>query len=159
MYRGKPNLMLTPYMLKIPIIIASLLIVLQGISSGETTSFSILGNPGYPRPREVFENLATDKGTATVNHFHVVGHRLKDGSDCAWVYWEEGRAIILWEPTRYPEYPVNLSISRRFLSLDRDLVATDKEIKGSTCLVTRKWAEDMIKACKKHGDHFVITKK
>jgi hypothetical protein len=33
-----------------------------------------------------------------VHHFCVLGYRLEDGDNQAWVHWKEGNQLILWEP-------------------------------------------------------------
>ncbi|MHC9539654.1 MAG: hypothetical protein AB9903_09040 [Vulcanimicrobiota bacterium] len=136
----------------------SALIVMALAGDVNKTIFSILIEPGYPQPQKTLERLVSEKGTEKVNHFHIVGYRSADGDDLAWVYWVEGRALILWEPTASPEYPVSLSTSRRYLRLDKDVVSSEEDVHGSTYLVTRAWADSVIKDCIKNGSHFVVRR-
>jgi hypothetical protein len=120
--------------------------------------FSVRQHPGYGGPEKTLRQLVTRKGTQRVNHFCVIGYREPGGSEYAWVIWKEGRALILWEPSADPEYPMSLSTSRRFLHLDRDVVASDEEVNGSTYLVTREWVGQLTRDCESHGDTFTVSK-
>jgi hypothetical protein len=141
-----------------PAMLVSVLLFIALYGQADATFFSIVGNPHYPRPRATLERLVAEKGEVGVNHFHVIGYRFPDGSDLAWVYWVEDRSLILWEPTAYPEYPVKLSCSRRYLNLDRDIVEMEDDLKGSTYLETKAWANSVIEESKRRGSHYVITK-
>ncbi len=141
-----------------PAMLISALIFIALAGNVNTTVFSILDCPGYPQPRQTLERLVLENGTENVNHFHITGYRFADEYNHAWVYWVEGRALILWEPTAYPEYSVSLSTSRRYLSLDKEVVPFEKDLHGSTYLVTRAWANSVIRDCMKRGDHFLIYK-
>jgi hypothetical protein len=140
-----------------PGIIVSALLFISLLGHGDVVIFSILHNSGYPQPGKVLAKLVAEKGRQKVNHFYAVGYRFPDGYELAWLYWKEGRALILWEPVAKPEYPSDLRLSRRYLLLDRDVVPTDAEVKGSTYLVTRAWADSVIEDTTKRGDSFVIT--
>jgi hypothetical protein len=148
---------------KLPAISIAIVIFLAGSARAqyptETTKFfSIRGDKGYPYCQEQLQNLVQRKGKAPVNHISVIGYKYADGNRNAWVYWPEGNSIILWDATRY-EYPDQLSMSDRYLDLKKDVVPTEKDIHGSTYLVSADWVQRIRKDCAAHGDHFVIYKK
>jgi hypothetical protein len=113
------------------------------------------GLPGFEKPEELLTQLAAKKGgKAEVNHFCVLGYRDKSGYTFGWVYWQEGSALIVWDPSALPHPP--LWLSRRYLDLRRDVVATEDQIRGSTYLVTQGWVEGVKSDCSKIGDRYVI---
>jgi hypothetical protein len=124
----------------------------------EGTFFSVRNHRHYPEPEKRLEVLVRARGSQKLNHFCAIGYRLPGGSEVAWVLWEEGKAVILWEGSADPEYPVELALSRRYLDLDKDVVATAEEVGSSTYLVTREWVKGITRDCEAHGDKFVVTK-
>jgi hypothetical protein len=124
----------------------------------ESSLFSIHQHPGYSEPQKSLELLVRTQGTRRLNHFCVIGYREPSGYEYAWVHWEEGKALILWEPAADPARPEPLSTARRFLRLDRDVVASEEHLGGSSYLVTRQWVSRVTSDCKAHGDKFKISK-
>ncbi len=119
-------------------------------------SFSILKRPDdFQAPQKALEYLVHQQGKQELNHFCVIGYQLAADNQPACAYWEENNALILWAPMRGPAV---LSLSRRFLDLDKDVVESDADVNGSTYVVSRRWANTVIDDCKKRGDAFVITK-
>ena len=117
---------------------------------------SVVADPGCPHPEQTLSRLVRDKSGRGENHFCVVGYHLEDGSSIVWTHWQEGNAIILWEPTVETEAPVVLAQSRRYLRLDRDVVATDDDVGASTYLVSRAWVDGILGDCEAHGIKFVV---
>jgi hypothetical protein len=72
------------------------------------------------------------------------------------VHWVEGKALILWEPA--PENPLPLIASRRYLHLQRDVVASEEDLKGSTYLVTRTWVNTVLADCTRVGDRYTVRR-
>jgi len=72
----------------------------------------------------------------------------------AWVYWQEGRRLILWEGSPHADALVR---SRRVLDLDKDVVATEADVAGSTYLVTKAWVRDTLRDCREYGMRYTIT--
>ena len=120
--------------------------------------FSVRKHAGYPAPERALEELVAQKGTVPSNHFCVVGYRRSSGDDHAWVHWKEGRVLVLWEPAADVKYPASLTTSRRFLNLDRDVVDSEADVKGSTYLVTRAWVKQVADDCTRNGDQFVVNR-
>jgi len=123
----------------------------------ESAFFSVRGHPGYPAPEKSLESLVRARGGQRLNHFCVIGYRDPGGHDFAWVLWEEGKALILWEAVKDPSSARPLAASRRFLRLDRDVVATEEDLKGSTYLVTKAWLDKVTGDCDAHGDKLTIS--
>ncbi len=102
--------------------------------------------------------LVNKNGNTKVdNNFCVIIDETGDDRPIAYVYWQEDKSIILWE-----EQPANgtvdLSSSRRYWHLDKDVVANEivEGYNTSTYLVTRKWWDDIVSNCTKHGTKYVI---
>lgn len=124
----------------------------------EAAFFSVRNHPHYPEPEKSLKQLVRTHGTKRQNHFCVIGFRMPSGYEHAWVHWEEGKAIILWEGSTGPESPVLIAYLRRFLKFDEDVVATQEEAGSSTYLVTWDWVNSITRDCEAHGDKFVISK-
>jgi hypothetical protein len=128
--------------------------------SGEPVEhpFRVEGDALFEPVDKALDRLVARKAQAETNHLCVIGQRLDDGSGQAWVYWQEGRAIILWEPAA--SGVADLAASRRFLRFGRDVVpARDKRLlAGSSYLVSEDWAKGLIAECKVQGSQHVIRK-
>jgi hypothetical protein len=91
------------------------------------------------------------------NRICVVGYVLEDGTKQAWVHWQRGGRIILWEGATDPESRRDaLRLSRRNIDLDKDVVANDSAIGGSTYLVSRKWVNDVLLDCVHFGQRYSV---
>ena len=123
---------------------------------GAQQTFLVSKTPGFSNPRAVLQKLVTRKGKARRNSFCVIGYQFPDGDKSAWVYWREGKAIILWEPT---ENDINdLTLSRRYLRLTKDVVENESQVQGSTYLVTRQWVNSLLRDCQARGEKFTVSK-
>lgn len=141
------------------LLLSSLCIASAGQALAQEASFfSVRKHPGYAQPEKSLELLVRTFGTRRLNHFCVIGYRDPSGDEYAWVRWEEGKALILWEAAADPARPAMLSDSRRYLRLDKDVVASEEEVNGSSYLVTREWVKSVKNDCESHGDKFVISK-
>jgi hypothetical protein len=145
------------------LLVRLLLLPLCLMSAGQTLAqeasfFSVRKHPGYAQPERSLELLVRTRGTRRLNHFCVIGYRDASGHEYAWVRWEEGKALILWEAAAEPARPTRLADSRRYLRLDKDVVASEEEVNGSSYLVTREWINGVKRDCESHGDKFVISK-
>ena len=65
--------------------------------------------------------------------------------------------MVLWDASLDAADPVSLLLSNRILDLHRDVVASAPDLKGSTYLVTRAWANQIEKDCQERGDWFSIV--
>jgi hypothetical protein len=135
------------------IFLIGLVTSLMAVSAQEPTPVSVRGAAGFGQAERVLRELVTAKRGGPTNSFCVVGY--KDASDAttAWVHWVEGRALILWEPSNPPTPLVE---SRRYLDLTRDVVPSEKQLKGSSYLVTKSWVDGVLADCKRIGDRYVL---
>jgi hypothetical protein len=104
-------------------------------------------------PLRLFLEKRSEVALQKPQHFCVVGTSTS-GSGAAWVHWKEGNLLILWEPG--DEYQI--ARSRRKLDLAQDIVATEADVKGSTYLVTRAWADAVMSSCEQHGAQYTVEK-
>ena len=121
---------------------------------------SIYESPDYYDPLPALKEVVAEKAKSRRNTFYVSRvYFFDNGANHAMVYWKEGRALILWEPyLTGTERKHELVWSRRFLSLDKDVVPTLNDVGGSNYLVTREWARRTIQKCVRYGEKFVIYK-
>lgn len=92
------------------------------------------------------------------NNFCIIKDEAGGEHPMAYVYWQEDKSIILWEE-QSATGTIDLSSARRYWHLDKD-VAADESVEGyntSTYLVTRKWWDDIVSDCAKHGTKYVIN--
>jgi hypothetical protein len=79
------------------------------------------------------------------NTFCVLGFRTDDNAKGAWIIWQEGDQIILWEGGG------EIDSSRRKINLKSDVVPTEKDLHGSTYLVTQAWVKNIADSCDRSG--------
>jgi hypothetical protein len=117
----------------------------------------------YAHPIPALKQVVIEKARHARNTFYISPVcYFNNGASNAMVYWPEGRALILWEPD--PSADANrrrheLVWSRRFLSLNKDVVPTLADVGGSSFLLTRKMARDMVRECMRDGKKFVLYKR
>lgn len=110
----------------------------------------------FPQTEKVLEALVQEKADVTTNHLYVSPIKKTGKDGFAWVYWKEKRQLILWEPFNTKQW--KLSLSRRVLNLDKDVLPAAEDIKGSTYLVDEDWACRTIGDCMKNGKEYIIQK-
>jgi hypothetical protein len=122
----------------------------QGGRPGECVRrVNIFRDAQYARPLPALKQVVAEKSHHARNTFHISPVcYFHNGASNAMVYWREGRALILWEPD--PSATSNrrrreLVWSRRFLSLDEDVVPTLADVGGSNYLLTREMARRMVR--------------
>ena len=117
----------------------------------------------YAHPLPALKEVVAEKARHARNAFYISPVcYFNKGASNAMVYWREGRALILWEPE--PSATAHrrrheLVWSRRFLSLDKDVVPTLADVGGSNFLLTRQMARDMVRQCVRDGKKFVLYKR
>jgi hypothetical protein len=82
----------------------------------------------------------------------VLGLIADDRSKFAWVLWEQGGELILYE-----NGATDLGLSRRRLNLNKDVVENESDLHGSTYLITKNWLEQLRIACLQHGTQVHIA--
>ncbi len=108
----------------------------------------------FSHPVEILSKLLAVKGKVKHNSFCVISHE-DVNYKYAWVYWQEGKAIILWEPSKEI---VDLATSRRYIHLPQDVVANEADLHGSTYLVTSQWVNSLLKDCQVNVKKFTLPR-
>ncbi len=84
----------------------------------------------------------------------LLGQRAADSSKLAWVIWQAGQEMVLYE-----QGETDLKQSRRKLNLKKDVVENEAALNGSTYLVTREWVAQLSDACRQYGTTLHIQKR
>ena len=117
-----------------------------------------------PPPLALRACLAAHDAPKTIQHLCVIGYGTDASGLRAYVHWREGARLTLWYPAVFnPQTGLprvdTLIYSSRDLSLKTDIVATKVDIRGSTYLEPRAWANRIIGDCKKYGRSYTIRPK
>ncbi|QYE35859.1 hypothetical protein KZX46_07890 [Polymorphobacter sp. PAMC 29334] len=124
-------------------------------AGNEIRWFSVLGQTEFSDVRSQLQVLTNELGHAQKNRFCVVGQVV--GRDRqAYVQWLTANKLILWEPQE--SNPRAIAGSRRYLDLDRDVVAGN-DVDGSTYQLTRATANRIVRACRKFGNTFTVERR
>jgi hypothetical protein len=116
--------------------------------------FRVTDRPEFVQPREALRRLAVAKHATGRNDFCVFARLPPNGRIAAWVHWRQHHELILWQPGG--DGVDKLADAVRVLDLTRDVVATRKDVAGSSYLVTRAWVDDTLRTCRRMGQHFTI---
>lgn len=112
--------------------------------------FDVASDPEFQDYQRVLTHFAQRHRPKATNHFCIIGYQA-DTSKSAWVLWREGGEILLWEGN------TNLDLSRRIIHLKSDVVPTDKDLHGSTYLVTKAWVALLSKSCESSGRTLTLS--
>jgi hypothetical protein len=123
-------------------------------------------HPYYaPNVLPALKELVAQHGRAKRNHLYVGRVEvLGGGYHSALVYWKENNALVLWEPGRgsnrqgNPEAKYDLSASRRYWRLDKDVVPTLNDVGGSSYLITRQDAHRWVRDCIRNGVRYMVNR-
>lgn len=110
----------------------------------------------FPQAEKVLEALVKEKADVPTNHLYVSTIKKSGKYEFAWVYWKEKRQLIRLEPFDAKRWKKALLYSRQVLDIDKDVVPTAEDIKGSTYLVDEDWACRTIGDCMKNGKEYII---
>lgn len=129
------------------------LLVLASLVSAAPQTFDFRRDEGFHSPVPALQRWLARRPHPPrgLQHFCVVGYRFEDGSTLAWVHWQEGRMLLLWEGSDPEAREDALVRSRRQLSLDTDVVPTEDEVHGSTYLLTKPWVDALLADCARAG--------
>lgn len=96
-----------------------------------------------------------------VDYFYVSAVKKEQKREYVYAYWMTGNSILVIDlpSVREVDFSRIVSMLTKRLRLDTDVVPTQKEINGSTYLVTSEWAEERIKECLTSGQKFIVEKK
>jgi len=115
--------------------------------------FNVTTDKNFSSYRQSVVDFLKSQHVHKTNNICILGEKYTDGTKSAWIIWNEGKKLILWDGGDEP-----LSISRRILNLNKDVVSDETDINGSNYLVTRSWVRKLKKRCDKHGTKITISK-
>ena len=136
--------------------IAALLIALMGSAVAQSNDhwFRIGTNPDFADVRAQLQVVVDEHARRAENRFCVVGQGT-GAEEEAWVYWRQENKLILWLPDK--DNPHAIAGSKRYFDLTRDVVAGN-DVHGSTYLMNRRTVDEKIRACRQHGETYLIEK-
>jgi hypothetical protein len=122
---------------------------------------AIAGIDKHPQREFIFEHLkriASTRADETEHHFFIL--RRKDGD---WIYWREGRLIWRTELDPFYETKGKGEITARAVwtlrfslhkatDLDKHVVPTADDVHGSSCLVPKVYAANIVYECVLDGE-------
>lgn len=73
----------------------------------------------------------------------------------AFVIWPGHHQLIIWIPSKTDSH--SLGHQTRVLDLETDVVASEKQVAGSTYLVTRAWLRGIERRCNTQGTTLTLT--
>lgn len=112
---------------------------------------------GPPEPALKQLLIAENKNGAS-NEFCVIGYAYADNIVNVWVHWMNEQRLLLWRGNSDEELrEQGLVMADRNLTLGKDTVETEEDIKGSTYLVTRAWWQAVAQDCAAHGQRYTIA--
>lgn len=115
--------------------------------------FDVVSDADFQNYEQVITDYARKYQPKKENTFCVFGFWSDDNVKGAWIVWQEGKQIILWEGGE------ELDSSRRKINLKSDVVATENELHGSTYLVTQAWVGNITDTCDRSGVKVRVPKK
>ena len=95
---------------------------------GTWTSFSIRHSPEFLKPEGVLQELVNAKAKQRINHFCIIGYRSAENDSHAWVWWREGSALILWEPSVRPTTRQRSNVQQRVNSRSKSFAEAWAEV-------------------------------
>jgi hypothetical protein len=128
--------------------------MLFSLQSAWSATFDVKTDPVFRNAEAAVKAYAMINRATGRNRFCVLGRISKDNEKSAWIIWRQRRQIILWEGQDLSSTPARL-----VLSLDKDLVRSEADLHGSTYLVTRRWAKDVISECEVAGLRIVLGRR
>lgn len=115
---------------------------------------------GFSGLQQEFRRLATERGTAKVNHFCAVirGDTSGGGDRSLEVYWPEGHQFLRYGPGTDGKINALSQDAGATVDLRTDVVATERDIAGSTSRVTRAYVMALITRCRQTGTTFTVLR-
>lgn len=121
----------------------------------------------FASEKEYKEKLAGLQGLINIyakkkiNHVYVAKLKNDDGQYYLYGYWKEDVSIFLVDHfgEDLPKSQYNWLHNKARIDLKKDVVKTEEEMRGSTYLTTKAWADDKIKGCLSNGKLLVINKR
>lgn len=116
--------------------------------------FDISKDADFANYQQVVSHYIGKRQTQKSTQVCVLGKTVADSSKLAWVIWQAGQEMILYE-----QGETDLTLSRRKLNLKKDVVENDAALQGSTYLVTHEWVAQLGKECQQYGTTLHIKRR
>lgn len=119
------------------------------------------GYHGFQGWREQLQHMADQGSHFPVSHFCVIvatGSTAPPDNKFTWayVYWRE--AAQLYTFGQSDEAMSDMTEFKAPLDLKKDVVATERQLKGSSYRVTRAWVADVLRHCATAGTQIVVRR-
>lgn len=117
------------------------------------TPFDVATHIDFARYEAALSDYMAKHTSATEGDFCVIGFTRANDWRKAWVLWSRGGRVLEWAGGASEIDPTEE------IDLEKDVVSSEAEIRGSTYLVTREWLNRLIFACDCFGRrvHVVAT--
>lgn len=122
--------------------------------SNPSPVFDIAKDADFANHQQVISQYIRKRQTMKSTQVCLLGKTAADSSKLAWVIWDAGQEIILYEPG-----DTDLKLSRRKLNLKKDVVENEAALNRSTYLVTRDWVAQLRAECRQSGKMLQIEKR
>ena len=116
--------------------------------------FDIAKDADFANYQQVVSHYIRKRQTQKSTQVCLLGQTASDSSKLAWVIWQAGQEMILYE-----QGETDLKQSRRKLNLKKDVVENEAALNSSTYLVTREWVAQLSQACQQYGTTLRIEKR
>lgn len=127
-----------------------LMFVLAGPASAADQWFSLDTNSWFTGWRSQLQELVDRDGTLSTNTLCVVGWQNGDPASLkAYIVWPAGHKLITWRPSK--DDSRSLLHETNVTDLQKDVVAIDQDVHGSTYLVSRAWVSHIKASCRRFG--------
>lgn len=111
----------------------------------------------------LLKDLVTRFGKGKTHTFYISPVERKDKSESAYIYWKQDNSIITLNlPLKNPleeETAFWLYTGKTRIDLVKDVASAEDKVDSSTFLVTKSWADKIIKDCVSNGKKLTIPKK
>lgn len=121
-------------------------VMARAAAENNITIFDVRADAAFQHYEDIIRVFLKSARVGKQADFCVLGQIASDGTKSAWISWRQGRQIILWDGGES-----DLRQSRRKILIDKDVVNTEDELRGSSYLVTRKWVEELNETCAREG--------
>lgn len=129
-----------------------------------TTWHKIGSVDGFPGMKREIQSLVDEGGMVRINHICVVVADYRDlppdkrpTNRLAYVIWSEGHAVLAYTPTAERQIDGASNWGAASFDLESEVYPDWKDVKGVRG-VSRAFANAIVRACRSHGDRFVMVR-
>jgi hypothetical protein len=124
----------------------ALLVTVDVSAQSAPVYFKLSSNPQFDKYRPALVDYLRGEHFGKPTRFCLFGSKDNSGA-IATVIWLDGQRIIDWGGN-----DSTLAESNSVVNLKTDVVPTERDLHGSTYLVTRKWVSEQLVLCKRNGE-------